>query len=105
MLKENKMSAKEVVEFLNELLEIDPFAMNALFNIRVFCNTKLADHETVQVLGVEGGVGSVGFIGILNGMFGVDEDGWGIIAADLTDGKINRFELLKPNTKGQKKEK
>ena len=100
-----KISAVEVVNFLNDLLKIDPTPMNALFNLRVFCSKEFANHKTVQVGEVyKGAVYSVGFIGILNGLFGTDRNGWGILSMELKNGKIKKFELLKPNTKGKEKE-
>jgi hypothetical protein len=94
MIKES-VSLKEVISFLNELLQTDPMAINALFNLRVYCNKDLKDHPTVQV-GCEGKdnqmVCLVGFIGILNGLFGIDEKGWGHIGINMDNGKITRFE-------------
>lgn len=83
-----------VISFLNTLLRIDPFAINALVSMRVSCNVKLANHPTVQV-GTLGGVHSmVGWLGILNGMFGVDDAGYGVIGADYEDGEIVNFKRV-----------
>ncbi len=97
------ISQKEVVEFLNELLAIDSRAINTLFNIRVLCNKKMADHPTVQVGSIDksGKVFQVGFVGILNGMFGVDVNGWGHISVDTEDGSIKQFRLLTPEEVNQ----
>lgn len=79
----------EVVEFLNSLLKYDWEAVQELVQTRVKCNKRLADHPTVQV-GLnqdDSGVSEyyVGLLGILNGYFGVYDDGpkegWGAIAA------------------------
>ena len=94
-----KATPKEVVNFLNEILKTDSRAIETLFNTRVFCNKKLANHPTVQV----GQFGKkphekyfVGFIGILNGLFGIDKKGWGCISMDLTRGnRIKQFRVLK----------
>lgn len=74
----------EVVSLLNELAVLDPDAMHALVENRVVCNDALADHPTVQVAsrGEWNGAGyEFGILGVLNGLFGSDEAGWGAIAA------------------------
>ena len=45
----NSVTMQEVVDFLNELLEIDSCAITALFSSRICCNKEMADHPTVQV--------------------------------------------------------
>lgn len=89
-----KISIEETVNFLNELLKIDPIAITALFSMRIGCNGALADHETVQVLVSSGTYFQVGMVGILNGLFGIDEHGWGHITIDYDDGKITGFRVL-----------
>ena len=76
---------------LNELLELDPQAINCLMGGRVGCNEKLAAHKSVQVLQVNSGgekVDMVGLLGILNGLCGTittgKRKGWGPITA-ITD--------------------
>lgn len=93
MIKE-KVTLQETVDFLNGLLEIDPLAINALFSARVACNEKLANHETVQVGRVSENYYQVGMIGVLNGLFGKDEDGWGYVGGIHEDGKLIGFEAL-----------
>ncbi len=96
MIKE-QVTLRETAEFLNELLKTDPTTINALFNIRIYCNQGLAEHPTVQV-GCQGDgkqrTCQVGFIGILNGLFGIDEKGWGHLALDMDNGSIKRFIVL-----------
>src|SRR5260370_35548935 len=85
-----------VIEFLNVLTAIDRHAMEAVISARVPCNKELADNPTVQVglpgevLDVGGqpvpdGEFRVGFLGILNGLFGKFESGpmmaWGPISS------------------------
>ncbi len=72
------ITADHVIDYLNLLLEIDRCAIGALIANRVPCNEAMADHDSVQVLGVNGGH-IVGMLGIINGMFGVDGDGYGQI--------------------------
>lgn len=74
------MTIEETIEYLNELNRLDPKAMLALVRFRWYGITKgLADHPSCQVVG-SGRNASVGFIGILNGMFGMRDDGWGGIS-------------------------
>ena len=67
-----------VVDYLNDLIKIDRPAIAALIANRVPCNMELAEHESVQC-GVQNGGYHVGMLGVINGIFGVDEDGWGAI--------------------------
>lgn len=41
---------EKAVRILNDLLVLDPVAINKLFRAQVAVNTKIADHPTVQVL-------------------------------------------------------
>ena len=96
-----KIGLQETVDFLNELLKIDPIAITALFSMRIGCNRILANHETVQIFAFDETYFQVGMVGILNGLFGIDENGWGHISVDYDDGKITGFQVLTENkTKG-----
>jgi len=77
MTKES-ITIDDVVAYLNKLVALDKPAMAALIANRVPCNQQMADHPTVQVRAMHGGF-SVGLIGIINGMFGINVDGWGPI--------------------------
>ena len=92
MLKQN-ITPQEVCEFMNELIAIDEECIRNLINARVRCNIALANHETVQV-GVEPTKGyNVGFLGVLNGLFGVNENQWGCLIAHYGDDKkLIRFD-------------
>ncbi len=86
MKEENTMkrvvTVEKAVKILNEALEADPVAMNALFNKRVPCNKELGDHKTIQIAksGVYGlDFESLGAIGIINGIFGIDDESYGAI--------------------------
>jgi hypothetical protein len=72
----------EAIELLNAALSLDPEAMKALAFSRVECNEPLAVHPTIQVIRV-GEKNMVGLMGILNGLFGVDDRGVGAIAMEL----------------------
>ena len=84
----------EVIHLLNELIDLDRPAMGALFANRVPCNPSLADHPTVQV-GMQHGGYHVGLMGILNGLFGVDDNGWGPIALVFDDKPSGGCDLLR----------
>jgi hypothetical protein len=81
----------ETIAFLNELVKLDAEALGSLVETRVPCNNALAHHATVQVNAYEGKCKyKVGLLGILNGLFGTDDKGWGGIAAS--------FDVVCPNS-------
>jgi len=92
-LKET-VSIDKVIAYLNELIELDKPAIAALIANRVPCNERLAGHPSCQV-GVQHGGYHVGMLGILNGMFGVDENGWGPITFVFEEGDLLRVERTK----------
>jgi hypothetical protein len=90
----------EAVAVLNEAVKADPVAITKLCLRRVDCNTALNDHPTIQTgeksiktdgifadilalfgPGFELAKYEVGMLGIINGLFGVDEEGCGAVAA------------------------
>ncbi len=88
------VSPDRVIDLLNELVKLDPEAAHALMEYRVPCNEALGDHPSIQVVQGESGL-VVGLLGVLNGFFGADEEGWGTICGvydDGDDGKLLRFE-------------
>lgn len=108
MLRDS-ITMEEVVAFLNNLLQIDCIAMSELVGTRVRCNPNMADHPSVQVMARNdpetGEVGDfrVGIFGILNGMFGIQEDGMGPMLYLIED---NTNKVIKFMTQEQyKKEK
>ena len=72
---------EDAVRVLNEAIDADRQAMENLFSKRVLCNKKFADHPTIQVGGLGDGRTDFSVLGLINGLFGVDKDGWGAIAA------------------------
>jgi hypothetical protein len=90
-----EVSIDDTIEYLNELLALDAKAMAALIGSRVPCNAALRDHPTALVLatGPTGSNARIGILGLLNGLFGVRDDGLGEICAifDKSD-KLVRFE-------------
>lgn len=79
------VTLEEVVNLFNTATKADPGAMRALIETRVPCNKELASHPSIQVCEDC----TVGLLGLLNGIFGSDEKGWGTLAAD--------FEVVCPN--------
>ncbi|MDO8715320.1 MAG: hypothetical protein Q7J73_00660 [Dehalococcoidales bacterium] len=88
------MDAMYVVKYLNELLEIDRDAISNLIASRVECNEKLSNHPTVQVGTREDGKYEVGLLGILNGLFSVDENEYGEIYMVVEDDKKTPVKFL-----------
>lgn len=90
------VSLEEALEVLNDALRRDHDAMLALTEHREPCNEELAHHPTIQVVERRPLPGyQVGLLGILNGLFGAAEDGWGYIMA--------RFALTCPTCKAEGK--
>lgn len=104
MTKLKPVSLQEAVDVLNRIHEADPTVLPALIDFRVPCNKAVADDPTVQVevRRSEGNVQKfqVGFLGMLNGIFGVQpENGSGWIAAhydgDEDDlGNLTHFSVI-----------
>ena len=90
-MKRKKILAKQVVDMLNDALENDYTAISSLFQVRVYCNSKTAEHESIQVFQTAKNSYIVGFLGLLNGMFGFKE---GVIGMECTGTKIDGFVLL-----------
>jgi len=93
--------ADRIITVLNECVALDREALHKLIETRVPCNRALADHPTVQVSsGAPGEFSTVGLLGILNGIVGVDSDGWGFIAASFDEeGKLVKFLRTPPRKK------
>jgi hypothetical protein len=93
----------EAAQLLNEAWAADPRALEHLLRARVVCNETLANHPTIQVMGhpvdginpeiPQGAKYAVGLLGLINGMFGTDENGVGPIQAmqDDTTGDLKGF--------------
>jgi len=80
----------QAIEVLNRIHKTDPTVLPELIFHRVQCNKALADDETVQVgkkewVVEEEDTYEVGILGIINGLFGVDEKSWGFIYANFDD--------------------
>lgn len=78
---------------LNDALQLDPEAITYLMDARVPCNDAMGQHPTIQV-GCQGGECRVGLLGVLNGLFGLDDQtGWGAIVAEMDGERVTRFVL------------
>ena len=88
------VTPKQVINLLNTVLKNDYRTISALFDIRIFCNAKIAKHKTIQVMELRGNY-MLGFIGLLNGMFGIDKEGYGGIEIQYEGTKLKKFTLLK----------
>jgi hypothetical protein len=99
------IDADLAIELLNEFLARDPAAISGLFRHRVRCNSELAVCPGVQVghgpcaaeerfgeTGLAAGQFNVGILGVLNGLFGADDRGLGLITACYdADGAVGCF--------------
>lgn len=74
-----RVTAGEVVALLNEATGLDHAAMKELIAFRVVCDSRLAGHPTIQVVGEPLERPRVGMLGILNGLFGTKSNGAGVI--------------------------
>jgi len=82
------VTVTDAVELLNAAAEADPDAIGRLMNHREWCTGNLLSVRGVQIMAdpVPGKPGEytntrIGILGLLNGIFGEDRDGWGTIAA------------------------
>jgi len=74
--------AQRIVDFMNELVTFDKVAIAMLIENRMPCNKELGEHPTVQTMILDGKY-YVGLLGILNGICGVDESGYGLISVEF----------------------
>ena len=89
---------RRAVVVLNRALAVDPYAVDTLFESAVGVRKILADDPTVQILVVNPAVPEPLYqlrpMGLINGLFGVDDTSWGFIAmemASLEPFHIGRF--------------
>ena len=89
------ITPSDAVALLNSAFETDPEVMKTLSLTRYTCNEKLADHPTIQVLWEKDKMlnPEVGMIGILNGIFGIREDGMGHVCTKLENNQMRGFML------------
>lgn len=96
-MSQDRVLGQRIVDLLNELLVLEPSATNNLMLWHARCSEALLAHPTIQV---SGGFGdeprySVGIMGILNGLVGKDQDGYGCVLVETlgNTGRIIRFSL------------
>lgn len=89
------ISPQDACDLLNEFLKLDPECARAFFSHREKCNEAVTQHPTIQTFQYEGESPKVGFIGLINGMFGVKEDGMGAICYEIDQdtNEIKSFKL------------
>jgi len=83
------------LDVLNRAVTSDVEAMTAIIESRVPCNQALADDPTIQCGGYDGEPYTVGPLGLINGLCGIDPNtGYGAIQMVIDDetGQIRHFE-------------
>lgn len=80
MTIKESVTVGEAINYLNSIMDADPLALRALLCTFIPCNQALADHPTAQISADWQEGFTVGLMGIINGLFGIDEKGWGAIA-------------------------
>lgn len=91
MIRET-ITIDDALRVLNRAFEADREAITNLRSSKIVCNKALAHDPEIQCC--EDGYYWVGFLGIINGLFGVDQEtGFGAIAAeyDTENDVIRRF--------------
>lgn len=83
---EDPVSVDQAIRVLNQATEDDRQAMAALVEDRIPCSRRLARHPSIQVGRAHGGH-RVGMLGIINGLFGIDDRGYGPISAIYNEAK------------------
>jgi hypothetical protein len=91
MLKQS-ITPQDACDLLNEMLKLDYDCTHGLVSHRQQCNEAIASHATIQVQQYDK-IPKVGIIGVLNGIFGIRNDGMGSICFEIDNGKILGFKL------------
>ncbi len=94
----------DTIDYLNDILRVDPKAITALIKHRVPCKKELGSHRQLQAAGLPDGGFEVGMLGVINGIFGTIQrgprTGWGFITAVFNDnGTLVYFMRTKENPK------
>ena len=84
-MKVKPVTPQDAVDLLNEASQLDPASIRFLIERRAVCTPGLADHPTIQVNTDESGTPYVGLLGVINGLFGVDENTCGSVIAFIPD--------------------
>lgn len=84
-MKKTPVTPHDAIALLNEASKLDPATIRNLISYRVLCRCDLADHPTIEVDTTESGEPILGTLGIINGLFGVDENAHGPVIAHIPD--------------------
>jgi hypothetical protein len=100
-MKPNWEAIDHAIEVLNRLLKADPKAAREFLLMETVVNTAaLADDPEIQVLQDDPPNGPVYLrpLGLINGLFGADENSIGYISMDIddSDGSIVGFRRVRP---------
>ena len=76
---ERSDAVAQAIKVLNEAVALEPEAITRLMFHRVRIGKELADHPTIQCRSSGPDIYEVSALGLINGLFGVDEDDWGFI--------------------------
>lgn len=104
MVKRDEISAQYVVDFLNELVRLDKYALTDMMSERIVVNRELRNHPTIRtswtgvLLPQEDRLPpEVGLLAIINGMFGLEGETQAIeVIMDKHTDVITEFRLTEP---------
>ena len=85
------------INVLNEALELEPVAITDLLLHRVSIGPGLATHPSIQCLAAGPDSYKVSALGLINGLFGADENDWGFIYAHVDDSGVITHFSTKPD--------
>ena len=96
--KKFEVTPQGVVDLLNEALRMDKYAISDLISERITVNKELAEHPTIQCVETGKKRYEMGLLGFLNGLFGIDEKGFGAIEAviDEKHKTVTEFRVREP---------
>lgn len=97
MKKRDEISAQYVVDFLNELVRLDKYALTDMMSERISVNKELKNHPTVLIKELVEGIPEIGLLSIINGMFGLEGETQAIeVILDKHTDIITEFRLTEP---------
>ncbi len=91
------VSVNGILDLLNATCKLDPEFMQTLITSRFPCNENIKDHPSIQVHCYKDASEEkpkAGFLGVLNGLIGVDVNVSGPVAANFNEeGQLQGFSL------------